>query len=99
MELTKECIQKKIDHYAAFRDAYHTMCQETEDKDKTPRYHDLMMYYGGKSDAWTDLYNELFPEMDGKRAFPYSKEAHDMVVQDVIVLEKDMATTKAGVYH
>lgn len=88
MELTKEDIQRKIDHYAAIRDAYHTMCQDLKDPDKAMRHYVKMTYYGGKSDAWTDLYNELFPEMEGERAYPFSQDDHDKVVNDTMLVEK-----------
>ncbi|MBQ0089912.1 MAG: hypothetical protein KBT27_11350 [Prevotellaceae bacterium] len=60
MELTKEEIQRRIDRY---------MESAKEQKDSQ-----LAFYYSGKADAYIDLYNELYPEMEGKRAYPLNKK-------------------------
>lgn len=56
MNLTKEEIQRRIDIYMGLA--------------KEQKESQFVFYYTGKADAYIDLYNELYPEMEGKRAYP-----------------------------
>ncbi len=73
-ELTKEYLQQNIDHYTAVSTAHNELTKEQQEK----REHHIamMMFYAGKSDAYTDLYNALYPEMEKERAYPLNLQKH-----------------------
>lgn len=74
MELTKEYLQQNIDHYTAVSIAHNELMQEQPEKREN--HIGMMMFYAGKSDAYTDLYNALYPEMEKRRAYPLDLQKH-----------------------
>lgn len=73
-EITKEYLQQKIDHYTAVSTAHNELTKEQPEKREN--HIAMMMFYSGKSDAYTDLYNTLYPEMGGGRAYPLDLQKH-----------------------
>lgn len=59
MTLTKELLQERIDHYNA-------LCQGEHIAGRAR----MSSFYMGKADAYINLINELYPELEGKRVFP-----------------------------
>lgn len=77
-KLTKEYLQQKIDHYTAVSTAHNELTKELPEKREN--HIAMMMFYSGKSDAYTDLYNALYPEMEAARAYPLDKQAQSSVI-------------------
>lgn len=70
--LTKEYLQRKIDHYSAVSTAHMELVQEKPEKRE--HHIGMTMFYVGKRDAYADLYNTLYPEMEKERAFPLDEK-------------------------
>ena len=75
--MTKEEIQSNIDHYHAVSDAYAEL--------GIPKGE---LYFQGKADAWIDLYDKLYPEMEGERAFPLDEGLFEKTKNSVIGIYK-----------
>ena len=86
MELTKEYIQQLIDHYTAVSAAHKELSEERSEKRE--HHTALMMFYHGKSDAYIDLYNSLYPEMEGERASPLDEAKCNKTKEDIKIIYK-----------
>lgn len=73
--ITKEYAQHKIDHYAATAEGEMKVGNNT-----------MAAFYRGKSDAWTDVYNTLFPEMEKERAYPLDEEYRNNTIDSVVFI-------------
>lgn len=74
-ELTKELLQQRIDHYNAVSRAEELIGRR-----------EMAFYYSGKSDAYVNLINELYPELEGERAFPYDEKKQQESIRQIIEL-------------
>lgn len=74
-ELTKELLQQRIDHYNAVSRAEEFIGRR-----------EMAFYYSGKSDAYVNLINELYPELEGERAYPFDEEKHQETIRQIIEL-------------
>jgi len=63
MLLTKEFIQKLIDHYSVNSQAHMEL-----------GHMERAQYFLGKASAYLDMYHMLFPEMEKERAYPLDIE-------------------------
>ena len=79
--MTKEEIQKHIDAYNALREA--------SEKQNHKRF---AWFYMGKADAYIDIYNKLYPEMNGDRAFPLDEDKYNENVKEF----EDIIKSKKG---
>lgn len=79
--LTKEQVQHKIDHYSATAEGFFQLMEEDPENRET---HFLKnQFYAGKADAWIDIYNILFPEMEKDRAYPLNEEDKRKIIESV----------------
>lgn len=70
-ELTKEYLQKKIDHYSAAANAARLMnAWQTEQR------------FIGQREAYANMYDHLYPEMRGARAYELDEKEQNQLVQD-----------------
>lgn len=66
-------LQKKIDHYNAISEA-----------ELKTGHVNMSWFYAGKADAFTDFYNEMFPEMEKERAYPLNVQEYEELMESVI---------------
>lgn len=81
--LTKEEIQKRIDHYGAVADAMNQVNETAK-----------AAFYQGKRDAYCDLYNELYPVMLGERAYSIDEEAYQKDIDFNVFVHKSAKPIK-----
>lgn len=74
-QLSKEELQKSIDHYSALSEAGRLT--------NRPR---VQLYYNGKHDAYVNVYDKLYPDMLGERAYPLNEKERDQEIQDYVDL-------------
>ena len=77
MELTKELLQERIDHYGAVSAAQR----------ETGR-NEMSFFYAGKQDAYINLINKLYPELEGERAFPLDEKKQKETIDYIVKLYK-----------
>lgn len=75
MELTKELLQKRIDHYNAVAAAERAMGHK-----------EMTFFYSGKADVYINLLKELYPEFEGDRVFPLDKKRWQETIDYIILM-------------
>lgn len=75
--ITKELLQERIDHYNAASQAGHKLVRT-----------EMAWYFSGKADAYINLINELYPELEGERAFPLDKKKRQEKIESIIKLHR-----------
>ena len=75
MKLTKEHLQERIDHYGAVSAAQ-----------RATERNEMSFFYAGKQDAYINLINELYPELEGERAFPLDEKKQQETIDCIVGL-------------